>query len=172
MHIALEPTAPGGPDNCGLGEETIEYALPAQYADDFPQFAGRVLCEIDITYTGGGEPFDGSTIPFPADISADCEDPGIIPSLDLDDLKCNLVAWSSEDSDFLQDDQACGKIIRNFTVIDWCAFNAFDGTLAEAGEGDGVFRHEQVITIFDNDAPQFGESTVVVDLSGLSLIHI
>ncbi len=163
--ITLVPSTPVGPDNCGFGMETIEYRLPAEFADEFPQFADRVLCDIDITYTGGGEPFDGD-IDFPGDVTLDCGD--VIPAaeLDLDDLKCNLVAWSSEDSDFLQDDQACGKVIRNFTVIDWCAFEQFDGVLADAGESDGVFRHEQVISIFDNDAPMFGESTVVVDLTG------
>ena len=117
--IALVPSTPEGPDNCGRGQEVIQYTLPAGYLamDRFSQFTGA-LCEVTITYEGGGDAFDGSTIVFPADEELTCGDAIPDASLDLDDLKCNLVAYSAEDSDFLQDDQACGKIIRNFTVID------------------------------------------------------
>lgn len=61
----------------------------------------------------------------------------------LDD--CNLVAANYEDEVFNFVEGACYKILRKWTVIDWCSYPA----------GSGYWQHTQVIKIINSDAPVF-----------------
>lgn len=56
---------------------------------------------------------------------------------------CNLVAASYEDEVFNYVDGTCYKILRRWTVIDWCTFP------------NGYWEHTQVIKVMNNEAPQF-----------------
>ena len=99
--------------------------------------------------------FDESQITWPADLTTTniCD----IELLDPEDLSlpysqpvfedgpCDLVAATYEDDvfDFSNNDQACFKILRTWTVIDWCQVN----------QGYGTWTHLQVIKVMNSVAP-------------------
>ncbi|RMD76496.1 MAG: hypothetical protein D6818_00105, partial [Bacteroidetes bacterium] len=58
---------------------------------------------------------------------------------------CGLIAFNYEDQLFEIAAPACFKIVRTWTVIDWCAY---DGT------GAGMWQYQQEIKVFDAIAPQ------------------
>lgn len=59
---------------------------------------------------------------------------------------CDLVpipAYEDDVFDFSNHDQACFKILRTWTVIDWC----------QLGSGNGTWEHIQVIKVMNSDPP-------------------
>ena len=62
---------------------------------------------------------------------------------------CGLIAVNHEDTRFTFVDDACEKIIREWTVIDWCRYKP------ERGIVDGYWTRNQVIKIHNQDAPVF-----------------
>ncbi|MBR9921405.1 MAG: HYR domain-containing protein [Bacteroidetes bacterium] len=59
---------------------------------------------------------------------------------------CSLTGISYEDAYFELSDTACFKIIRTWSVIDWCQF--------DPNTDEGIWTHEQVIKVIDNQAPE------------------
>jgi len=70
---------------------------------------------------------------------------------------CNDLAIGHDDLVFYNVDNACLKILRTWTVVDWCIANAPGNTLAQATR-----THVQDIKIFDNEAPVVTVSNVTV----------
>lgn len=62
---------------------------------------------------------------------------------------CGLIAVSSEDTRFSFVDDACEKIIREWTVIDWCRYKP------EAQKREGYWVNSQIIKIQNPEAPSF-----------------
>lgn len=97
--------------------------------------------------------FSRSDIRFPNDFNTTgCGGPnGIDPSISGDirvtTTPCSDVVHSYNDVVFQYVDEACYKILREWTVIDWCQRNPF---LPDAG----VWRHTQTIKITNSSAPQ------------------
>lgn len=100
-------------------------------------------------------PFNLSDITWPADLTTTniCE----IDSLDPEDLSppynapilnegpCDLVGASYDDDVFeFSQGQPCFKILRTWTVIDWCQLNA---------QGGGTWTHLQVIKVTNSTPP-------------------
>ena len=111
-------------------------------------------------------------VAFPADVTLDCE-PGMNPEEDdpfgepqvfLDD--CELIAVNSEDQIFDIVPDACYKIIRTWTVINWCVYdgdNQDDDILVNAfqrryrddlNDNDGIMVYIQNIKVLDEVAPE------------------
>lgn len=65
----------------------------------------------------------------------------------INDDACSLVAYTFEDQTFQFVDGACFKILRTFTVIDWCQFNQSNPS---AG---GTDQHTQIIYLNNTVAP-------------------
>ncbi len=65
----------------------------------------------------------------------------------LDDGPCDLVASTYEDAvfDFSNGDQACFKILRTWTVMDWCQVNT---------PTEGIWSHIQVIKVMNSVPPE------------------
>ena len=61
---------------------------------------------------------------------------------------CELLAVSREDQVLTVAAPACRKIVRTWTVLNWCTFEA-------NGSGAGLLTYQQTIKIIDNDAPTF-----------------
>ncbi len=61
---------------------------------------------------------------------------------------CELAAIHFEDEIFQAAAPACLKIVRTWTVIDWCSYSP------NSGSGDGFFQGTQVLTLMDNEPPQ------------------
>ncbi len=67
----------------------------------------------------------------------------------LADLPCDNIAYDYDDVVFQYVDEACFKILRNWTVIDWCQFNPFNPSV-------GKWHHTQVIKLMNSSAPVMG----------------
>ncbi len=101
--------------------------------------------------------FDTTDITWPADFTTSniCE----ISLLDPEDLSapynepvlnddiCDQAAATHEDEvfDFSNNDQACFKILRTWTVIDWCQLNSKSG---------GTWTHTQIIKVMNTVSPE------------------
>ena len=60
---------------------------------------------------------------------------------------CSLIGVTYADERFDLADGACYKIVREWKVIDWCQF--------DANEGTGSWTYIQTIKVFDNNGPEF-----------------
>ncbi|MBK8490766.1 MAG: T9SS type A sorting domain-containing protein [Saprospirales bacterium] len=108
-------------------------------------------------------PFNGTSIQWPENytlnngcITADQLDPEDLPAAPvnysepiLPDIGCALLATNYSDQVFLVAYPACYKIVRTWTVMDWCTYNP-----ANPGQG-GIWSHTQIIKANDNIAPVF-----------------
>ena len=62
------------------------------------------------------------------------------------DKNCSLVSYEYEDQVFTFVDGACEKIIRTWTVIDWCTYNK--------NNNYGLYTDRQIIKLSNNIAPE------------------
>ncbi len=79
---------------------------------------------------------------------------------------CSLIGVAYEDQRFDFVDGACFKILREWSIIDWCQYNS--------QTGEGLWHYTQVIKVHDTDGPQFlncpaGPVTLCVADDGVSL---
>ncbi len=65
------------------------------------------------------------------------------------DLTCSQLASTYEDQTFTLVEDACLKILRTWTVIDWCQFSQTDPT------GPGYEQYTQIIKVNNANAPTF-----------------
>ncbi|MDX1408450.1 MAG: hypothetical protein R3330_09965, partial [Saprospiraceae bacterium] len=63
------------------------------------------------------------------------------------DDNCTLIGVTYEDDVFEFVDGACRKILRTWTIIDWCQYDAETGA--------GLWQHVQVIKVLDSEGAQF-----------------
>lgn len=62
---------------------------------------------------------------------------------------CSLLGIAYEDLVFTFNDGACKKILREWTVIDWCKYEPNNPW------SDGIWKHTQVIKLMNSHPPQF-----------------
>ena len=86
---------------------------------------------------------------WPCDeLYANCPVGGIVPSYPtIFDDNCSLIGVTYEDTRFDFVDGACYKILREWTVIDWCQYESHP-------EEQGIWRYIQVIKVIDSDGPE------------------
>ncbi len=102
------------------------------------------------------EPFSEDDITWPLDYEVGC-----MESVDPEDLPanssypvweeniCSMIAVTFDDQLFAYVDGVCAKILRTWTIIDWCVFeqdNPFTG---------GIWYYTQVIKVSNSSAPVF-----------------
>lgn len=147
-------------NNCGIGSITRTFVA----TDDGGL---QATCQQIITIVNY-DLFDLSDITWPLDYTTSnvCE----IDSLDPEDLSppynipilnegpCDLVGATYEDMvfDFSNADQACFKILRTWTVIDWCQINTPSG---------GIWSHIQVIKVMNTVAPVISPIEDIIECS-------
>ncbi|MEP6794411.1 MAG: HYR domain-containing protein [Saprospiraceae bacterium] len=137
-------------NQCGVGY--ISRVFTAQDAN------GTVTCEQIIT-VHNFDPFDYYSINWPLDYhSAECS-----TGTDPDDLEppydrptftedhCDLIGVNYEDLVFTIADGACFKILRKWTIIEWCLYGDLGGIV----EGQNYWTHTQVIKVVDSFGPEF-----------------
>ena len=137
---------------CGTGEITRIFTA----TDDGGLSASDVQTITIINFT----PFLGSDIDWPDDYET--EDICDIDALDPEDLvypynepsfvedECDLVTFSHHDIvfDFSNSSQACFKILRTWTVLDWCQYDP------ENSQSPGIWTMPQVIKVHNTVAPE------------------
>jgi hypothetical protein len=66
-------------------------------------------------------------VEFPEDVTATCED-GALPDFGEPEIyfdECELIGTSFSDQYFYIVPDACYKIVRTWTVINWCVYDDF-----------------------------------------------
>lgn len=97
-------------------------------------------------------------------------DTSVTGSPAIPDDVCSLIAATSEDLTFQFVDDVCLKILRSWTVIDWCQYeegynrNVLDedgfpiGDANNNGIQDGIWYYTQTIKVVNTNAPTFTSS--------------
>lgn len=126
-------------------------------------------CE-QIISVGRANPFDEDDINWPDNFDGD----GCYESTDLDprnlpestgvpiinDVNCSKISYDYEDT-VLSSEESCIKIIRQWTVLDWCQYTDNTNT--------GVFIHNQVIKLSDTVDPTITSGCGSMNLDGPGL---
>jgi subtilisin-like proprotein convertase family protein len=143
----------GSLDQCGRGEITRTWT--AEDAGGLKHSCYQYITLID------PDPFDGlDTLDlwWPQDtvlIGCDAaDDPDAAGHPIIYDDECSLVAYNYEDQVFEFVDDACRKILRHWTVIDWCTYNDDNPTL-----GQGWWEYVQIIKVNNLEGPVFTGTT-------------
>lgn len=134
-------------DQCGQG-----YIIRTWSVTDVNGIKGVQFCRQRITLIDK-DPFVYEDITWPSDFSFEgCganTDPSITGSPDLGkDDNCSLVASTFKDLRFEFVEDVCLKVIRRWTVIDWCTYDA-------EFEREGIWNYEQVIKVNNTSGPVF-----------------
>jgi hypothetical protein len=107
-----------------------------------------------------------------ADLSPDNPRLGRPKVMNNADDNCALIAIEYDDEVFTIEPDACLKVIRTWTVIDWCQYDPSRNILT------GRWEYQQVIKVRDNDDPVVTqrpytcEPAVLDNTTGLCLGHI
>jgi len=160
-NCGVEITVKVFPDinQCGVGVVTRKFI-----ASDAN---GQRSCQQRI-YIEDFNPMDGNSIDWPDDyIGAECSegtDPDdLLYPYDrprLEDDACSLVAMTSEDVIFEFADGACFKILRTWTVIDWCLYEELGGIVI----GENYWEYTQVIKVMNQFGPEFTTTQPTIEL--------
>lgn len=123
---------------------------------------GNLVCQQWIVVEAT-DPFDPSTIKFPKDHSVDCDnydfgEPEWLSS------SCNLIGVSLESDTFHMEQGACMTIVNNWTVIDWCTYDAFNPN------SGGKYSDVQIIRVNDNEDPEINTQDSVVYAAGIDCL--
>lgn len=102
------------------------------------------------------DPFDAGDITWPPNYTGTgCKSSQTGPDITgkplLKNVQCGSIASSYEDQPFYIADGACLKIIRTWTVVDWCQFSG-TGTAGKFGP------YVQVIKLHNTDKPYFAQA--------------
>jgi len=157
-------------DNCPFD---VEYVVTITSATDCGSFTitrtwtatdtyGNATSVTQILTIGNAQPFVFGNINWPDDYDSNNCQNGILPD-ELPTVNgfpsfsgidaCSSVTSAWEDQVFNYTEEACSKILRTWTVIDWC-------------QPDEVWTHIQVIKIYDTEPP-----TVVSGCQNLSEVE-
>jgi len=137
-------------DNCGEGLVRRTWTV-----EDREGLKGTCVQEITLE---DDDPFTENDIIWPLDYDATTcftdlqpENLGVLYAYPrYDDDNCSLVATVYDDRVFTFVDGACEKILREWTVIDWCTYNESNPVL-----GEGYYKYLQVIKLRNEEAPVF-----------------
>ncbi len=161
----LVPTIEDDRNSCGIGSITRRLDLV-----DNGQVVQTCVQNIEVI---NNNPFDLSDIIWPADYEGSdfCDvdqlSPDNLPVINgypqFTDGPCELIGYEFVDQvfEFVEGEDACLKILRNWTIIDWC--QQVDGEYLR-------FPHEQVIKLFNTVDPVItSECTgIVVETSDIN----
>ncbi len=152
--VTVTSSDAGSLNNCGEG--TIFRTWRAEDA------GGRtVTCTQTIT-VDDLSPFSGASIIWPSDrdltgcmgVDTDPSNP-LLGYPQYNDDACSLVAHTYDDQTFTFVDGACFKILRTWTVIDWCQY---DENNPLAG---GIWQDVQVIKVNNSTGPTFSNCSTL-----------
>lgn len=122
------------------------------YVDRTWRVKGRsdVNCTQRIYIQNPGNPFSSENITWPIDVETDCTDNAIDSKPTWVAGPCDMIGYSLKADTFYFEGNACMKILRHWTVMNWCVYNP-----NEPNTG-GIYYHTQVVKIIDNEKPVLG----------------
>lgn len=141
----IESSYNGDVDQCGAGVISLVWT-----ATDIGGLTASCVQNITLV---DNDPFAMTATHWPIDVDIRDEcgadtgpDRTGYPTTSHDD-NCSLVAVDYEDIQFNFVDGACLKILREWTVIDWCQYTENDAN------SSGIWHHTQVIKLHNSVAP-------------------
>jgi hypothetical protein len=154
-------------DNCGYSLSDSTYldincdeGTLYRYFTAVDSFGNSNSCHQTITILNG-DSFQYEDIEWPSDYeNIGCDttqtDPTItgVPTLDV--ASCALVSSSYIDQVFFFTPEACLKVIRSWTVVDWCQF--------EDDQNSGIWHYEQIIKLQNDVDPEFVDNCEALEL--------
>ncbi len=132
-------------NSCGLGTIIRRFT----FRDDFNEPITCIQTITVVDYT----PFNGNTsISWPPNIEINACHPSVDPSITgrpgwPSNLTCSSILATYEDQVFNKVEFVCYKVLRKWTVVDWCLYNSSTGA--------GRWTYTQVIKINNSIAPTF-----------------
>jgi len=129
--------------NCGSGSIIRKWWVDLDWDGKIDYNEPYCTQNIYVQHDGGSV-----TIEWPDDIHIGCDDP--VPNSQpwISHGPCDLIATSVEDQYFDISNGVCSKILRHFTVINWCVY--------ETGGTEGIYHYTQKIFFQDSEAPVLG----------------
>jgi hypothetical protein len=127
---------------------------------------------VDVNQDGAWQSWEGSctqiiymqavtqpvTVTFPADKTYNCKEQIKLDKPVWVSGPCDVIGFSYKDDIFEIAPDACYKIIRNFTVINWCTYHPQNPDW----NGQGIWTHKQVLKVVETEAPVFNQCDPVV----------
>ena len=98
-----------------------------------------------------------------SDCSLDAVDPEITGSPNIDSLSvgCSLLVANHSDEEFLSEENACSKILRKWTVIDWCQYDE-----SKPESTIGIWSYTQKLEFHNTVPPQFENNCMIKQING------
>ena len=133
--------------SCGFG--TIRRSWRVTDDGDRTAFCNQTITVVNTT------PYKPLPNAFPPNITlSECNISNLTPDVtgDVDisnDTECSLVTSDYEDQLFEIVPGACFKILRTWTILDWCQFD---------GNGEGIWTQMQIIKVINTEKPVFTSS--------------
>ncbi len=146
----------------GLASDNCEVTVTEDVVFDIECEQGTIVRTFTATDGGGlqatdqqvitivnPDPFDEDNIIWPIDktfegctnLEVDTSDTPV-----FNNIFCGVIAATHEDQIFEVVEDACVKILRHWTVVDWCQYDENDNS--------GLWTHTQVIKILNHNAPE------------------
>ncbi len=165
----IDSTTEGSLNECGVGVLTRTWTVTDKCENQSVCYQKVVV-----------KPRSDFEVIFPEDILANCDevdalDPDVVGRPIVSDDDCELIGVNYEDQRFDIVEGACYKILRIWTLIDWCVFDPdqhyrhpdviVDDRLIASDDrpcvyrnlkddGDGYIQYLQVIKVVDHTAPE------------------
>jgi hypothetical protein len=158
----------------GLAKDNCSVTVSQSYIADIDCYIGTIRRKFVATDASGlkdsciqtitilnPDPFDQYDISWPATFDTtgcryDQTDPSVTGRPIFKNTSCATVAATYEDNNFYIADGACLKIIRTWTVVDWCQYTG-SNSIGKWGP------YVQIIKLHNTDKPEF--NTVCRDTS-------
>lgn len=156
-NVSISMEESGQLDNCKVGVLSRTWT-----ATDGSAKSPDVSCTQTVTVTHVSD----FSVQFPADLLIeDCtDDVGLTGMPTVSGEDCELIAISSEDRIFEVVEDACFKIERVWTVVNWCIYDQNNNNKTPLGfslplprtyqdDGDGFMQYTQLIKVLDTTPP-------------------
>ena len=127
--------------SCNEGNIFRKFYLDVNYNDIHDE--NEASCTQTITLEYNNLPLN---IQYPSEVEYTCLDDVSLDSPIWQYNPCDLVGYTHEDEIFEFEDGACLKIVRTFTVINWCIY--------DVNTNEGIYTGIQIIKIVDEQAPE------------------
>lgn len=163
----------GDIDNCGEGRITRTWTAKELDYDGVGGNPARSASCIQYITLENDNPFKKSDIRFPLDYDATTCNSDLSPENlpngrnfpVITDKACSLTSYDYKDQVFTFVDGSCAKILRTWTVIDWCTYNKNNPN--DPNDDTGIYTDVQIIKLTNNIAPEFVTCrNVTIDVDG------
>ncbi len=170
---SVNHTDSGAIDNCGEGVISRTWtAKELDYDGPGGQPARSASCVQRITLRND-KPFTRNDIKFPANHDAFTCNSDLSPENlpngknfpTIVDKACSLTSYDYKDQVFTFVDGSCAKILRTWTVIDWCTYNK--NNPSDPNDDTGIYSSVQIIKLTNTIPPVFANcSNKTADING------